>query len=58
MGGGDYHYTYGAGHGSLSITDGGTVSVTAQTYVGWTEGSTGTVTVDGPGSAWTNNGRL
>lgn len=44
------------GSGTLSITNGGTVTNTLQfmpdTYVGYQPGSKGVVTVDGPGSTW------
>jgi T5SS/PEP-CTERM-associated repeat protein len=46
-----------AGAGILAITDGG--HVTNQLgYVGYSADSTGTVTVDGPGSSWTNSSEL
>jgi T5SS/PEP-CTERM-associated repeat protein/autotransporter-associated beta strand protein len=44
-----------AGTGTLNIQNGGTVSNTSG-YVGWF--GTGTVTVDGAGSSWTNSGPL
>ncbi len=46
------------GNGTLNITDGGTVSNNGYGYIGENNGSTGTVSVDGPGSTWTNNGNL
>ena len=46
-----------SGTGSLSITNGGTVSDSAG-YIGNNSGSTGTVTVDGIGSLWNNGGVL
>ena len=43
------------GTGILNITDGGTVNSTSGYIAG---NSTGTVTVDGAGSTWTNSGEL
>ena len=42
------------GAGTLNVSGGGAVS-SAIGYVGFGSGSTGTVTVDGPGSTWTSN---
>jgi T5SS/PEP-CTERM-associated repeat protein len=44
--------------GTLSILSGGTVSNTFNGFIGDQPGSTGTVTVDGNGSTWTNDGDL
>jgi T5SS/PEP-CTERM-associated repeat protein len=52
VGGGFWPY-YGAGTGMLTITNGGHVSNLAGS-IGCARGSTGTVTVDGPGSTWTS----
>ena len=48
----------GGGTGTLSISNGGTVNNTGAGTIGDAAGSTGTVTVDGLGSTWTNNGDL
>ena len=45
------------GSGSLTISDGGSVSNTYG-YIGDYSGSTGTVEVSGTGSTWTNSGEL
>jgi T5SS/PEP-CTERM-associated repeat protein len=45
------------GTGSLTIKDSLAVA-SANGYLGYESGSSGTVTVDGPGSTWTNNNRL
>src|SRR5258707_997379 len=45
------------GTGTLAIESGGTVS-NGHGYVGLAAGSTGTVTVDGAGSTWTNFGSI
>ncbi len=47
-----------SGTGTLTIRNGGTVSNTGLGYLGNNAGSTGTVTVDGAGSTWTNSGDL
>ena len=47
----------GGGAGLLAIHNGGRVTNDLG-YIGYTAGSSGTVTVDGPGSTWTNNNRL
>ncbi|MCL2790875.1 MAG: autotransporter-associated beta strand repeat-containing protein, partial [Desulfobulbus sp.] len=47
-----------SGTGTLNITNGGTVSATYNTIVALDKGSSGTVNVDGPGSAWTISGYL
>jgi T5SS/PEP-CTERM-associated repeat protein len=49
------------GSGAMNITNGGMVNNTSPyftSYIGLNSGSTGTVTVDGSGSKWTNNGDL
>lgn len=48
----------GTGTGTLNITDGGNVSSSSHSHIGYFAGSTGSVTVDGPGSAWTNDDTL
>jgi T5SS/PEP-CTERM-associated repeat protein len=45
------------GTGSLTIQSGGTVN-SVEGFIGGQAGSTGTVTVDGTGSHWTNSGEL
>ena len=47
-----------SGSGTLKITGGGRVvnSPYNSSYIGYGSGSAGTVTVDGAGSTWTNNG--
>lgn len=45
------------GTGTLNVTDGGTVENT-DGYIGYFSGSTGTVTVDGTDSEWTNSDDL
>ncbi len=47
-----------SGTGTLNIQAGGTVSAGSNGYIGNNAGSTGTVTVDGAGSTWTNAGGL
>ena len=56
-----------SGSGTLSVTNGASVTSTAGTiagiaydgaYLGYNAGSTGTATVDGAGSKWTNSGGL
>ncbi|MBN2022265.1 MAG: PEP-CTERM sorting domain-containing protein [Pirellulales bacterium] len=47
-----------SGSGTLSINDGGTVTSSSLNYIGERSGSTGEVTVDGPGSTWTITGLL
>ncbi|MCL2701181.1 MAG: autotransporter outer membrane beta-barrel domain-containing protein [Phycisphaerae bacterium] len=42
--------------GELHIADGGTVSSSGTNVLGYWEGSSGTVTVDGKGSTWTTTG--
>ncbi len=42
------------GTGTLNITDSGAVSSSCS-YIGWDGGSTGTATVNGAGSTWSNN---
>lgn len=55
---GDLHVGY-FGTGMLNITGGGTVnSASANTFAGHLQGSSGTITVDGEGSAWTGSGDL
>ncbi len=46
-----------AGNGSIALTNAGVLSSTV-TVVGSNSGSTGTVTVDGSGSTWTNSNYL
>ena len=46
------------GTGTLTIQNGGTVSNGTAGYLGFSAGSTGTATVDGVGSAWSNYGFL
>jgi T5SS/PEP-CTERM-associated repeat protein len=46
------------GHGTMRITDGGTVSSTGYGHIAADVGSTGFVTVSGIGAAWTCNGDL
>ena len=46
-----------SGNGTLIITNGGAVG-NSDGYIGNNAGSTGTATVDGAGSTWTNNGSL
>jgi T5SS/PEP-CTERM-associated repeat protein len=59
--GGDASYYSSPGNGTLNITDGGAVTNTIG-YIGygsgWGSDSTGIVTVDGPGSKWTNRSYL
>jgi T5SS/PEP-CTERM-associated repeat protein len=55
--GGDASYWYSGGTGTLNITNSGTVTNTIG-YVGYASGATGIVTVDGPGSKWTNRSYL
>jgi autotransporter family porin len=40
------------GTGSLGITNGGTVASTRSSWVGWSDGGSGAVTVNGAGSNW------
>ena len=47
-----------AGTGTLNITNGGIVSVGSVSSIANSDGSTGTVTVDGMGSTWTNTNNL
>ncbi len=44
-----------SGNGTLDITAGGVVSNTSNGFIGYNEGVTGVVTVDGTGSTWTNS---
>jgi T5SS/PEP-CTERM-associated repeat protein len=49
-----------SGNGTLNITGGGSVSIASNSYIssiGGNSGSSGTVTVDGPGSTWTDGSR-
>jgi fibronectin-binding autotransporter adhesin len=48
------HLGYAGGNGTLNILNGGSVSNTVA-YIAYATGSTGTVTVSGSGSQWTNN---
>ena len=50
-------YIGNSGNGTLNITNGGKVS-NSYGYLGYNSGSTGTATVDGTGSTWTNSGYL
>ncbi len=45
-----------SGAGTLTIRNGGAVSNATIGHLGFNAGSTGTVTVDGAGSSWTNSG--
>jgi T5SS/PEP-CTERM-associated repeat protein len=54
---GDF-YVGRSGTGTLTIRNGGNVSNVGIGYLGFTAGTTGTATVDGAGSAWTNSGEL
>ena len=47
-----------SGTGSVALTNGSAVSSPSATYLGWISGSSGTVTVDGAGSIWTNSSRF
>ncbi len=47
-----------SGSGTLKITNGGTVANEWYNYIGNKSGSTGTVSVDGANSNWTNSGGL
>ena len=49
---------YAAGTGTLTISNGGAVSVGGNSYLGDSVGATGTATVDGASSSWTNTGSL
>ena len=46
------------GTGTLTVSNGGAVSNTATGYVGYASGSSGTVSVTGTGSTWTNSSAL
>ena len=48
----DTFYVGNNGTGTLTIADGGTVSNEDNSYIGNSDGSTGTVTVTGEGSSW------
>ena len=52
-----YLYIGNSGSGTLSITNGGSVSV-GNSYIGNYAGSTGVVMVDGTGSTWSSGGLL
>ena len=54
----DYLYVGCEGDGRVNVTGGGTVSNNSWGSIGDNNGSTGTVTVDGPGSTWTNSSQL
>jgi T5SS/PEP-CTERM-associated repeat protein len=54
---GDF-YVGRSGTGTLTIRNGGNVSNVGIGYLGFTAGTTGTATVDGAGSSWTNSGEL
>ncbi|MDO9412062.1 MAG: autotransporter domain-containing protein [Pseudolabrys sp.] len=47
-----------SGTGTLTVQNGATVSASGTSIVGYDAGSTGTVTVDGAGSSWTNTGQI
>jgi fibronectin-binding autotransporter adhesin len=47
-----------SGNGILNVLNGGTVSNSYDGYIGYNTGSSGTVTVDGAGSTWTNSSDL
>ena len=47
-----------SGSGALHVSGGGTVSCSSYEYIGYYNGSSGTATVDGPGSTWTNTSSL
>ncbi|MBR0956975.1 autotransporter domain-containing protein [Bradyrhizobium japonicum] len=47
-----------SGTGTLTVRNGGTASNGADGYIGANAGATGTVTVDGAGSSWTDAGNL
>ena len=52
-------YVGNAGHGSLSVQNGGAVTSNGICYVSYNASqAAGTVTVDGGGSTWTNNGNV
>jgi outer membrane autotransporter protein len=51
-------YVGEAGSGSLTIANGGSVSSSVVSEIGALAGSSGTVTVTGSGSTWTNHGTL
>jgi fibronectin-binding autotransporter adhesin len=53
----DLHIGF-SGNGTLSIKAGGQVRDNANTYLGYYSDSTGTATVSGAGSVWTNDGFL
>jgi len=53
-----YLYIGDEGNGTLNITNGGAVSNERKGYIGYESGSTGKVTVDGPGSMWTKSSGL
>lgn len=44
------------GQGTLVVSNGGTVFSASQSYVGYNAGSNGVLTVEGPGSSYTNAG--
>ncbi|WP_164718687.1 autotransporter domain-containing protein [Bradyrhizobium sp. LVM 105] len=51
-------YVGNSGTGTLTIQNGGTVSNGADAFIGVNSGATGSVTVDGAGSTWTDTGNL
>ena len=57
LGGTSYNGDKDGGNGKLIIRNGGEVS-DRSAYIGFSPSSTGEVTVDGPGSTWTNSGNL
>ncbi|WP_051311099.1 autotransporter domain-containing protein [Bradyrhizobium sp. Cp5.3] len=51
-------YVGESGTGTLTVQNGGMVSNLADAYIGMNSGATGTVTVDGAGSSWTDGANL
>ena len=49
-------YVGKSGSGSLTIADGGQISNTSYCYLGYDSDSSGTATITGSGSTWTNSG--
>ncbi len=49
---------YGTGTGTVSIANGGSVSVAAETYIGWTTGSTGVIQFGANGGTLTTRSLL
>jgi T5SS/PEP-CTERM-associated repeat protein len=46
------------GNAVFNVSSGGAVTTSTNAFIGFSAGSTGTVTVNGTGSAWTSNGTL